>query len=290
MIVFKKNQKQRIGILNASTLIITLFYSLSYCDEEFNIRGFERIPSNLDDLDNERPSVILYHFLQSKKTKMISNYIQLGESLGRSLPNIRLYEVDCKSNHHYCTEHEIEKYPSLQVMYRNKTEVYDGPIVYKDVYLFIKKEITRSSIQIQNSLDLEEVIQKHIKMKKFILLYIGKEEDTRLKLFHRFCKISQIDCFHTFEERIRNSITISTGYFYLITPKRKVIELTEKPSIKHLKNFVNQALYPGLVIDETELRTKIFGNESPAIVVFVKTAKKNVLETMNKIARKYKVL
>ena len=131
----QKSRKSQIKKLNLK-VIRNKLQKLSSTKNKYT--GHKIVENNLPITNDNLPIIVLFHVTWCGYCK---EFKPKYEQVAKQLHNIDLYEVDCDKNSALAKKYEVESYPTLLCITKDKTERYNGEREIEPVKRWIKTKL-----------------------------------------------------------------------------------------------------------------------------------------------------
>ena len=177
---------------------------------------------NIENLEQEEsftnltsPSLLLYHVFKTETSKF-KKYQKTLERLKMTFLSLNVYQIDCDKYSQFCHLKGIEKYPTLEFRFKSNRIPYQGKLMFKKVYQFIKNHNKNAIVNLKNLGALRRK-RRALKNDELFLLYVGSKKGMRFKIFEKFNKLLKEKAYYTFNSTLAKIYKAKLGDYFLFS-------------------------------------------------------------------------
>jgi protein disulfide-isomerase A1 len=194
--------------------------------------------------------------------KLAPEYSGAAKILKESDPAVPLAKVDATQSQEIATKHGVQGYPTIKFFIKGEPIDFNGGRTQADIVNWIKKKTGPPSVALSDAAELEKLKTDN----KVVIAYFGKDDDH----YKNFVKVAQsieaLTFTHSHDTSLNNG---ASGVVLFKQFDEGVNHYKGDFSLDSLKKFVADHRYPTVMpFEGDEAIERIFGKESPAIILF----------------------
>ena len=274
-------------------LISALLLALATCDAaQANVSEEEHVAvltkDNFDAFlaNNKFAFVKFYAPWCGHCKQMAPAYSKLAERMKSEKEGIVIAKVDATVESDLASRFGIQGFPTLKFFINGEPVDYQGGREEEAMYNWLKKKTGPSSSEITEDKDLE-----YHSTKDLSVLFLYPADDTEgLKNFMAVAaSYDDVPFAHSSNSAFKTKYELDQKYalvvFRSFDDGRKLLVSEEVPSTQTMKTFFDAVRFPLVMDFDQKAAERIFGSESPAMILFTDDSTDSNLETLREVAK-----